>query len=179
MVGQSLFLLADVKLLYVVYQLLLQSVLVVVGFGNVAQAIGDACAYLLDAALLVRLQAVEQLLDVVHLLGELLHQCFALLQAEVLQLCESLIDSLHGHLPLLVAELFHLGAGGHVGQPQQGLEPVRGFGNARSGRNVLYLSVVVLHESPVYGCGISAGILLNPQGEVHLSAFQSLGYALT
>ena len=49
MVGQTLLLLADVELLDVVNELLLEAVLVVVNLGNLLQTIDDALANLLHA----------------------------------------------------------------------------------------------------------------------------------
>ena len=60
MVGQTLLLLADVELLDVVDELLLEAVLIVVNLGNLLQTIDDALADLLHARLLIRFYLREQ-----------------------------------------------------------------------------------------------------------------------
>ena len=82
-VGQSLLLLADVELLDVVYQLLLQPVLVVLHAWNLQQPVDDARTNLLNAALFVGLNRSQERLDIVDFLIELLFQRSTFLCAEI------------------------------------------------------------------------------------------------
>ncbi len=174
MVGQALFLLADVELLDVVDQLLLQTVLVVLHAGNLLQAVDDALANLLHTALLKGLNLSHEALYVVYLLCKLLLQSGTFLTAEAHQCPDGLFHGLTCCGPLLVAELFHVGARQHVGHPCQRVHPVLRLRNSRLTRDSLQLTVVVVYQCAVHGSSLYARILLYPEGEVHLAAFYLL-----
>ena len=169
-VGQTLLLLADVQLLDVVDELLLQTVLVVLHAGNLLQPVDDALANLLHAALLVGLDAGQQLLDVVNLLLKLLFKGGTLLLAEVHQCLDGLFHSLAGSGPLVVAQHLLLRLRQHVGHAQQRVHRVGRQGDARLLGDGHHLAVVVLDECAVDGGGVDRGVFLYPEAEVHLAA---------
>ena len=177
-VGQSLLLLADVELLDVVYQLLLQPVLVVLHAWNLQQPVDDARTNLLNAALLVGLNRSQERLDIVDFLIELLFQRSTFLCAEVHQGSYGLLYSLLYGTPLVVGQHLLFGFGQHVGHARQGVEPVLRLGNAHLLRHGLQLTVVVLYEGGIHGRRVDARLFLYPDGKVHLSAFHGLGYHL-
>ena len=178
MVGEPLLLLANVELLDVVYQFLLQTVLVVFHVGYSLQPFHNPRLYLLHARLLIRLYAFEQSGNVVYLLRELPLQCRTLLIAEPDERVYRLVNRLASDIPLLIVELLHIAFCRHVRHAQQCQKPVLRFGNARRRSDVLYLPVVVLHQCGVYWSGVCGGVFLYPYGEIHLTAYQSCRYRL-
>ena len=81
-VGKALLLLADVELLDVVDEFLLQAVLVVIHIRNLLQTVNDVLSDLLHASLLVWLDAGKESLDVIHLLSKFLLESGSFLLAE-------------------------------------------------------------------------------------------------
>ena len=179
MVGQPLFLLADVEFFDIIDEFLLQPVLVVVHFRNLFQPLHDVGPNLLHPRFLVRFDAGQQRSDVVYLLGELPLQSLPLLTAESHKRVDGLPDGPESSLPLSVGELFHLGLGRHVGHTEQCVKPVRGLGDARLGGNVLDLAIVVFHKCHIHRCGIGRSVFFHPNGEIHFTTFQLLGYQLS
>ena len=101
-VGKALLLFADVELLDVVDELLLQTVLVIIHIRNLLQTVYDVLADLLHACLLVWFNAGKESLDIIHFLGEFLLQGSSFLLAEVAQMADSLANCIFCHCPLLV-----------------------------------------------------------------------------
>ena len=126
-IGKTLLLLADVKFLDIIYQLLLKAVLVVFHLGYGAESIDDALAYLFYTRLLVGLNFRHKLLDVVDLLGKLALKGCTLLTTEVNKLLKSHLDAIPCNSPLAIGENLQIGLGHHIRHPQQ------------SGENVLWL----------------------------------------
>ena len=173
MVGQALFLFADVQFLNIVNQLLLQTVLVIFRLRNLLQSVHDAAADFLHTALFVRFNAGQQLLDVVNLLGKFLLQCRPFLSTEVHQVLYGLTDSLACNNPLFVIQYLDLAFGQHVGHTDQRLHPVNTLQLILLGKN-LQLVQIVLHQGRVDGRGQRRLIFLNPDREVHLTSQQFL-----
>ena len=149
---------------------MLKAILVVLHFRDLLQAFYYGLLYFRHAALLVRLNAVEQLLYVVHLLVELLLQRGAFLLAESHEVVYGLLYRSFHHFPFLVAQFFDIGPGEHVGHAGQRAEPVGWLRYAHLFRNGFQLLVVVLHEGRVDRRGIYHGVFLRPESEVDLAA---------
>ena len=178
MVRQPLLLLADVELLDIVDQLLLQTVAVVIHTRYLLQTFYDALTDLLHTPRLVRLDLCQQLLDVVNLLLELLLEGGTLLDTEVHEVLQRFSHSLAHHLPLCLVEHLRLRLRQHVGHPEKRVEAVLRHGDARLLRDALDLLVVVLHESRIDGCGVYGHVLLYPHTHVNLSSYKGLGHHL-
>ena len=101
-VSQALLLFANVELLDIINQFLLKAVLIILNVGYALQAINNAGTYLLNTSFLPRLNAVQQLLNVVNLLSKLLLKGSTLLLTEVDQFVNSLFNSGTGYGPLSV-----------------------------------------------------------------------------
>ena len=115
-ISQPLFLLTDVEFLDVINQFLLQTILIILNIRNLREAVNDASAYLFNTQLFVWFNLIQQVGDVVQLLGELLLQCGTFLFAEVDELVESLCDGLLCDSPFLIIKHFSLGLDGHIGK---------------------------------------------------------------
>ena len=175
MVRQTLLLLADVELLDIIDQFLLQAVTVVLHPRNLLQTVNDAGLDLFHTALLVRLDGCQQTGDVVNLLRKLLLKGGTLLLAEVHEAVEGL---LHGSLhcqPFLVVQLFHVRLCQHVRHPQQRIEVVFRHRDTRLFRDGLDLLVIILHEGRIDRRWIHSHILFYPHTHVHLTTDESLG----
>ena len=175
MVGQALFLFVDVELLDIVDELLLQTVAVVFDIGDALEPLDDALANLLDARLLVGLDAGQQAGDIVDVLVELHSQGLTLLLTEVDEQADGLFYGLSDGQPLLVGERLYLGLAHHVGHSGEQVEPVGRFGDAHLGGNVTDLPVIVFHHVGIDGRSIDGDVFLQPDGKVHLAALQGGG----
>ena len=170
MVGEALLLLADVQFLDVIDKLLLQAVLVVLHVGDGFESFHDACADFLHSRLLVRLDALQQVLYVVHLLAELLLKGSAFLRTEVYEMRDGVVHSTAHHVPFLVCKRLSLSLCGYVRHAEKRLKPVLRFGYAVLFGDGTKLCVVVVDECGVHGRSVCVRILFHPDGEVHLSA---------
>ena len=132
-IGQSLLLFTDVQLLDIVDELLLQPVLVVVDLRDLFQPFDDCLFNLWYTALLVRLDRLQQCLDVVDLLVELLLQRGTFLTAESLQVSKGSLNASADGSPLLFAEFLFFRLAERVGQAQQHVVPVLRLRNAGLG----------------------------------------------
>ena len=165
-----MFFLTDIEFLDVVYQFLLQTVVVVLYVGNRLQTVNDACPDFLYSFFLERFYLSQQRFYVVYLFSKLLLQCGTLLTTEVVELLQRLVDGFESILPLFVAEFLHVDTCCDVGQSEECCPPVVRLGQLFVSHDVLYLLVVILYQRLVDRCGIGSGVLLNPQGEVNFSA---------
>lgn len=91
-VGKALLLLADVELLDVVDEFLLQAVLVVIHIRNLLQSVNDVLSDLLHASLLVWFDASQERLDVIHFLSKFLLKSGSFLLAEGYEMVHSLAN---------------------------------------------------------------------------------------
>ena len=170
-VCQSLFLLADVQLLDVVYQFLFKSVLVIFHLGYACQSVDDALAYLFHSRLLVWFDFSQQFFDIVNLLLELPLQGGTFLSAECQELFQCVVYALSYPGPFLVGQFLYLRPCHHVRHAQNGGEDVLWLWNAGGGYNVAYLFIVGFHQLLVYRRGVRRRVFLRPDGEIHLSSF--------
>ena len=177
-IGQPLFLFADVQLLNIIDQLLLQTVFVVVDTGDLLQSLDDILAYFLRASLFIRLDAGKKTLDIVNLFVEFQLQGRAFLLAKSHQSGNRFIDGLQGKGPLLVGELLHIGLRSDIGQVQQRVEPIGWFGDTGLRSNGFELPVVVFYEGSIDGCRIDDGLFLDPNRKVHLAPLKAFGNQL-
>ena len=162
MVGQTLFLLADVELFYVIDEFLLQAVFVVFHLRNLFQTIHDALAYLFHTGFLIRFDGSQECLDVVNLLSKFAFEGGTFLDAEVNQLLQSLFDGLLGSFPFFSSKLLALCFARYIGHTEQGVEPILRLGNTRLGRDGLDLPVIVLYKRCIDGRSIRASLALYP-----------------
>ena len=178
MIGQALLLLADVQLLNIIYQFLLQAVLVVFCPGNLLQAVDDALANLLYPTLLVWFYRQHQPFNIVSLLGKLLLQGRTLLGTEIHQMLYSLADTLSRHGPFLITENLNLCLRQHVRHAHQRRHPVRTRQLMVVGK-AAQLLVVAVHQRRIHRHSICRSILFHPEAELHFSAYDPLGNQLT
>ena len=179
MIGQSLLLLADVQLLDIIDEFLLQPVLVVVDLRDLFQAFDDRLFDLRHAALLEGLDRLQQCLDIVDLLVELLLQCGTFLTAESLQVSKSSLNTRTYGRPLLVTEFLFLRFPESVGQTQQHIVPVLRLRNAGFGRDRFDLLIVRLYNLGVDGHTGLCVVFLNPNREVHFATDERFGNHLS
>ena len=178
MVRQALLLLADVKLLDIVDELLLQTVTVIVHTRNLLQAVHDAGLDLLHTPCLVRLYLCQQLLDVVNLLLELLLEGGTLLDTEVHEVLQGLSHSTSHHLPLCLVERLGICLRQYVRHPEQCVEPVFRHGDPRLLGDGLDLPIIVLHECRIDRRGVNGHVLLYPHAHVHFATNEGLSHHL-
>ena len=178
-VGKALLLLADVELLDVVDEFLLQAVLVVIHIWNLLQSVNDVLSDLLHASLLVWFDASQERLDVIHFLSKFLLKSGSFLLAEGYEMVHSLANCIFCHFPLLIAQFFHIRLRCYIRKTQQSAVPVGWLRNACFSRNLLDLLVIILYKRRVDRSGICSSILINPDGEVNLASFQIFRDILT
>ena len=152
MVCQPLLLLRYVEFLYVVNQLLLESVLVIINIGDSFELRHNPLPYLLHTAFLIRLKLTLQCGDIVNLLCELALQSLALLFPELDELSQRLVDGTTCHLPFLLREDFHLLLRHDIRHTQKS-SPVEFQRDILMIGYLIYLLVVILYHISVNRCG--------------------------
>ena len=175
MVRQTLFLFVDIQLFDVVNHLLLEPVLVVFHIWYRGKALHDTPSDLFHSLLLVGIYAGKKGCDIVQLLLELMLQSLTFLTTERNKLIDSTLHYTSGDLPLLFGKLL-LGfvPRKDIRHPNDGVPVVVRLWNAVLGRYLLHLAIIGGHQVAVDGTGICLVLLLYPEVELHLSAFQTL-----
>ena len=179
MISKSLFLFADIKFLNVIYQLLLQTVLIILHSWDLFQSVLNTSLDLLHTTLLVWLDIRQQLSDIVYLLSKLLLESCSLLNTKVNKTLQGIAQSTFHHIPLLIVECLYISLRQHIWHASEGVNPIFRFRNANLLGNAFQLIIVVFYECCIYWCCVHSTLFLYPHTHIHLSTNESLCHHLT
>ena len=179
MVGQSLLLLADVQLLYIVDELLLQPIPVIFRSRYLLQPLLYAGPDALHPTLLQRLDVCQKMLNVVYFLCKLALKRTSLLLAEVNKTVKSLSHTSLHHNPFLILQDLHIRLRQHIRHTGQRVNPVLRLRYARTAGNGFQLLVVILHKGGVHRSSLHTAFPFRPYTHVYLTPDKGLGHHLT